>query len=826
MEDEDYGDFSYGKKSTKTRSRRKEEEMLGVWADSDSDDDAPKNKRNKEDKYGLADAASKGVSFVSGSTLKPSELDAKVEERPAPVPARPSQVMQPVARDTSRRGGLGKTPETVAPPPKDFGNWEVHTKGIGSKLLAKMGYKGGGLGAGSSGIAEPVAVKLRPKMMGIGYNDFDERTNQSKRDFNDMEASDEADQDVASMSGAQMPRGEGGWKKDHSDRGAKRPRRVYEDADSTTSAPATQQKILVFGAGGVRALGSINEALQRGSSSFSLPSPQRRVASPLPSSSRSQHQSKYQYLGGADSTAGAFLPELRHNMTLMVDVREAKLHTVQSRLQSSQTSEARFTNEVNKKIQRSQEASKKVEALTDILTVMKEVEALVAAGQTPPEKMLSILLKLAKFVPLSLSATVIRPLIVNRVIPTLAVLFKSWDALAEPSKPMEALQPWKDLLLAGSSDEQAMLFARIQHTVLFPRLRHAFLDEVWDARKDAVRAIELVRVWTRELLLPVRVQFIRDIVIARLRREIEVKWNPRKDRVLVSDWMLPWRAVLNARDIAPLDESIRSQLATVLVHWDPLDPSALVLLAPWASIHAWGSDAADAFVKRTVVPRLMWHLASLPPRLPLDAHVTPSADAPGWQAVTRWLPMMKADTRTTLILQAVLPRWFSALHAALTGRQVAQELVAQWYVQWKQLLVDFALGDDDVPLDERLTRAFQLALEMMQAAMMGHSALMPAPALYQTHPSKMAATAKKSGPTLTQISTQAPGLRDLVANLAEERGIVFMPTKRQHEHKQIYAFGDIQIFLEPQRDLIVAFRQGQWMPTTLERLVELASKGK
>ena len=49
------------------------------------------------------------------------------------------------------------------------GSFENHTRGIGSKLMFKMGYEGKGLGKHAQGMIGPILVEERPKKFGLGY---------------------------------------------------------------------------------------------------------------------------------------------------------------------------------------------------------------------------------------------------------------------------------------------------------------------------------------------------------------------------------------------------------------------------------------------------------------------------------------------------------------------------------------------------------------------------------------------------------------------------------------------------------------------------------
>ncbi|KAF2306761.1 hypothetical protein GH714_021203 [Hevea brasiliensis] len=171
------GEFFYRSRKEK-RKQTKDDVLYGVFADySDSDDEdgnglSSSRKRRKDRDFGRKpDLTKPSISSLQGfeddddqdeDDFLPTEFGRRIKE------GAQRRERQRLERN-EKQGGKKREVGTGS-----VGEFERHTKGIGMRLLEKMGYKGGGLGKNQQGIVAPIEAKMRPKNMGMGFNDFKE----------------------------------------------------------------------------------------------------------------------------------------------------------------------------------------------------------------------------------------------------------------------------------------------------------------------------------------------------------------------------------------------------------------------------------------------------------------------------------------------------------------------------------------------------------------------------------------------------------------------------------------------------------------------------
>ncbi|KAK7231964.1 GC-rich sequence DNA-binding factor protein [Aureococcus anophagefferens] len=140
--------------------KRKADAYLGVFGDDD--DEAPRRGLGgKRPAKGGND--SKPMAFVSAAA-------------PAPPPPPPRRAARRARRRTRTFAFLAEPAAPAPAPPRPaFGGrkaaqpeWMKHTKGVGFKMLEKMGFTGR-LGKEEQGVSRHVEVTKRPEGMGLGF---------------------------------------------------------------------------------------------------------------------------------------------------------------------------------------------------------------------------------------------------------------------------------------------------------------------------------------------------------------------------------------------------------------------------------------------------------------------------------------------------------------------------------------------------------------------------------------------------------------------------------------------------------------------------------
>ncbi|XP_022749574.1 uncharacterized protein LOC111299001 isoform X2 [Durio zibethinus] len=109
------------------------------------DESSEKKRSGKKSSY-----ASQPISFISSGLLPSDAVEIRTMDSEGTT-------------ETSEHKGIISSAK--------FGAFEVHTKGFGSKMMAKMGFvEGGGLGKDGQGMAQAIEVIRRPKSLGLGVN--------------------------------------------------------------------------------------------------------------------------------------------------------------------------------------------------------------------------------------------------------------------------------------------------------------------------------------------------------------------------------------------------------------------------------------------------------------------------------------------------------------------------------------------------------------------------------------------------------------------------------------------------------------------------------
>lgn len=721
---------------------------------------------------------------------------------------------------SSRRSRTTSTSTQVRPDP-NIGQWERHTKGIGMKLLSKMGYKGtGGLRPDSTDA--PVPVKVRPNNLGLGFGSFQEAATTNKASAaapNDLPTTKEPTRASAIPSAQQVLRRKT-WKK--------------------RKANQTQESDLPF-----VSYANILEA--------------RKADNDEPM--------KIIDMTGGTTTADSPVlgQELVHNVSVLLGTYENRLHSESSFLTTHQRQRATFESDLESMKQQQQNLERREAKLQNVLELLDEVESLLANPLVELEAKVtqsqSILKRLAE----NFSAEERSEI---RFSETLAPAV--WGALFQPAiESWNPLEPggrshvsfFQVILQSGHHSNSGALALEASPEVrkavlqrhIIPKLKKCWQSRKWNPTKD-VSALEVYGTLLQtlrnvesnekppsteetnvllsdyhevktELSDIARHELMEGVVMKRLNQAL-ANW----DGTDLDRWILPWLEFVGPANVPLLVQECKRKLKTVMGNQShqtkddvALFHTSIQILSPWKGILKL--ETVEGIVNQQVIPRLARYLsqceeanAERAASILLDMHHH------GLLSDMMCLSLLEGELLPNLVHRAHKMSQEEKYHGSAS--------VAKFYCTWKRLL--FTQSDRLASLlsdDDGICQSLYALLLLSQKESGGPFSRT---VNYRSVLSRRKKHAKRKAAedVIREMEPQyvsdahiklgdMPTFRQVVEQLATSHGLLLIPKQgRRVDGRQVFSIGNVSVYFLD--DVVYCGEGAHWRPMALDSLVELA----
>ena len=750
-------------------------------------------------------------------------------------------------------------------------DFEKHTKGIGAKLLAKMGYKPGqGLGADGKGISRAIETKLRPKNMGMGYGDFEEnvenekKTQQKKKNGGRRGGADYESEKLASEKRIEEKRNNVEtiekklWKRSAKE-DVKRKAVRYETPEELIARRERERQELDDNIENNNANeGSFVEALHQPKMKI-IDMSKRGGARELEIDGTSFKSTTGQYLQGDSDddeqrVDDQHLPgrELLRNLNAMGKLAASNISLYDAKVRTEMDTSAALMREQERLSQIEKDVKKAEE---DIRTLNEKVKLLVENEKDEnDEKILEQWLELKRdhkeaFAELDIAAVAAQ----KHAKKYFEKAFRAWDpknqneeASGDDDKKSsyklayENCGKWRDVLVSTTEivkkqesflnytddpvietvEDETLLEEVIETPVTMKIIRT--LIQGWDPRDvKSNLAMDLFYEW--QSVLPRRSldKIVGNAIIPKLTREIE-KWTFVEDAgdegkvtsssssSVPSKWIFPWLEML-LEPIKALSSTIKQKFSNLLDA--SIGAKAVAVVEPWVEVKTivFGRTWWSQFVEKTVVPKLVAK-ASLIEIDPADQNLEIFNNILLWKAVLASSEETDGGGGVAKVLERshFWKKWSSTLKSWLKDEKNCDLIeVAEWYESWKTLL------GEDVRNHERPRTHLRRALEAMNAAATGEPIALSDGEDDGDEDARQTLAGRDKSPGKTRkiksSSTVKKTLKDILVTVASENDFAFLPKNNRRtrlENLPVFAFGGVTVAVDANKDVVSVLATG------------------
>ncbi|XP_062018577.1 septin and tuftelin-interacting protein 1 homolog 1-like [Rosa rugosa] len=633
-----------------------------------------------------------------------------------------------------------------------IGDLEKHTKGIGRKMFEKMGYTGGGLGKNQQGIVSPIEVKLRPKNMGMGFNDYKETETKLQSLLEDKPNKPTTLKQKPS------------WKKK-----MRTSKEHYLSAEEFIAKKQEESDSSLF----------VHNVID-------MRGPQVRVLSNLDDLNEREEDTEDE---------GAFMPELQHNLKLLVDLAELDIMKLDRDLRYEREAVIRLKNEKERQKQH-------LDSMESIQTVLDQLEEEKSMGTLTLDSLANSFGELKRRYADEYKLCKLSCIACSFALPLFMSTIQGWDALQYPLYGLDFVSSWKALLHGeGNKCSTSSPYAQL----VFEIVRISGADN-WQA-KDPEPMLRFLEAWEK-LLPPCVLNDILDhLVLPKLKDAVGV-WEPCRDTLPIHVWVHPWLPLMGHR-LEELYPTIRFKLGNVLSAWHPSDASAYAILSPWKNV--FDSASWKQLMHRFIVPKLQLVLE--------EFHVNPanqSVDQFNW--VMRWAYVIPSHMIADLMVKFFFPKWITVLFYWLKSNPNFEEIL-HWYKGWKEVI------PEELQANESIRLQLNWGLDMMNRAVEGRDLVEPCHVEQRQSDfeaqKKAAATAAANQANSNETMMS---LRDVIEAFAQQHSLLFKPKpERRQDGHQIYALGYVNIIVDSVNQKVYARkpREEAWSLVDLATLLDM-----
>jgi len=671
----------------------------------------------------------------------------------------PSSLTEPSNTSTRPRQSFltPSAPPKAAPTVPLTAHEKAHFSSIsnsfGARLLAKQGWQAGkGLGIAEDGRAVPIAAGVHLRGAGIGKGVRTEDSKREARRNGEKFSDDEEEGEKARRRGKgkkggqpgqakQEPR-EDSWKKQKKVK-VRVEHKTYEQlvAEAADSAPGVG---LVLDARG----GDLKEVHSMSNLSLSSWTPT------------------------SDATQ---LPELRHNLRLIVDIAKGDVEALAREGKSVNERRKWAVREEQLARAKIDETEKRINRLTKVQELVKTISTLAAQQSAQEHPSLAPLAdsfnSLLNEYSAEYASEQLDEVVVGAIAQVMRRPFSDWEPF-DPSSDilLSSLKSWKrayNLSTEANPNRQMTAWESVLWNLWLPKVRSTINND-WDALHPRA-AIHLIESWEPILPAFIRDNILDQLVLPKVRKAVE-EWDTRKQSVSLYKIVWPWFSVLGERMDEILEASMR-RIRSVLRHWVVKDGIPKEL-SRWKK-DIYSSSEWDKLVIQYIIPKLGVCLRE-------DFKINPAnQDMTPFEWVMPWSELIRGSMMAHLLDVEFFPKWLDTLYLWLVHPGYKPDEVANWFLWWKSQFPEQVRDHDSTQ------HAFKQALDLMnQAVELGSEApqrlrkpvFQPLPPRKSSSTTKSKTKSKASTPVPRQQPEQADiTFRSLAEDFAAQNDLIFLP---------------------------------------------------